>query len=94
MDPNQKEDVLITEHRNLHEGLSMVENILLRTLDRHGLTPIPTTGEVMPGFHEIVREVEGEEKDVGTIESVLKRGYTLNGKILRPARVPFSYQSL
>jgi molecular chaperone GrpE len=86
-DPNQKEDVLVTEHRNLHEGLSMVENILLKTLERNGLTVIPADGETIPNFHEVVKEVEGEEKDVGTIATVIKRGYALNGKVLRPAQV-------
>jgi len=85
-DPNQKEDVLVTEHRNLYEGLRMVEYILLRTLERHGLTLIATEGEVNPPFHEVVKEVEGG-KDVGTIANVIKRGYTLNGKVLRPAKV-------
>jgi molecular chaperone GrpE (heat shock protein) len=91
-DPNQKEDILVTEHRNLHDGLRMVEHILLRTLERHGLTPIKTETEVQPGFHEIVREVEEEGKQVGTIAEVLHRGYMLNGKILRPAKVPSHYQ--
>ena len=84
-DPNQKEDILVTEHRNLHEGLQMVEHILLKTLERHGLTVIPTEGEVNPVFHEVVKEVEGDK--VGTIADVIKRGYTLNGKVLRPAKV-------
>lgn len=91
-DPNQKEDVLVTEHRNLHEGLRMVEHILLKTLERHGITPIKTESEVLPGFHEVVREVETEGKEAGTIAQVLQRGYTLNGKILRPAKVRSYYQ--
>ena len=82
--------MLVTEHRNLHEGLRMVEQVLLRTLERHGLTVIPSTGEVLPGFHEVVNEVAGDEKDVGTIAGVTKRGYVLNGKVLRPAKVPSS----
>ena len=86
-DPNQKEDILVTEHRNLHEGLRMIEHILLRTLERHGLTVIPSEGEPNPVFHEVVREVEGEEKDKGTIGQVIKRGYLLNGKVLRQAKV-------
>jgi molecular chaperone GrpE len=90
-DPNQKEDILVTEHRNLHEGLRMVEHILLRTLERHGLTPIKTETEVLPGFHEVVKEVEEEGKQVGTVAEVLQRGYMLNGKILRPAKVPSQY---
>ena len=88
-DPNQKEDVLVTEHRNLHEGLKMVEHILLRTIERHGLMPIAAAGEPSPPFHEVVSQVEGEGKadEVGKIAKVIKRGYTLNGKVLRPAKV-------
>jgi molecular chaperone GrpE len=89
-DPNQREDVLVTEHRNLYEGLRMIEKILLRTLERHGLTSIPTEGEALPGIHEIVKEVESEKKDVGTITNVIKKGYMLNGKVIRPAKVTIS----
>jgi len=68
----------------------MIEKILQRTLERHGLTTISTEGEALPGFHEIVKEVGGEEKDIGTIANVLKRGYSLNGKVIRPAKVRIS----
>ena len=79
---------MVTEHRNLHEGLKMVEHILFRTIERHGLTPITTEGEQpSPPFHEVASEVEGEGKDIGNIAKVLKRGYMLNGKVLRPAKV-------
>jgi molecular chaperone GrpE len=90
-DPNQKEDVLVTEHRNLHEGLRMVEHILLKTLERNGLTVIPTEGEAISNFHEVVKEVEGEEKDVGIISGVIKRGYALNGRVIRPAQVSIEF---
>lgn len=65
----------------------MVEHILLRTIERHGLTPIQTEGEASPPFHEVISEVEGDGKDVGNIAKVIRRGYTLNGKVLRPAKV-------
>jgi molecular chaperone GrpE len=41
-------------------------------------------------FHEVVKEVEGEDKDVGTISSVIQKGYILNGKVIRPAKVTIS----
>ena len=72
----------------------MIEKILHRTLERHGLTTIPTDGEALPGFHEVVKEIEGEEKEIGEINSVVKKGYSLNGKVIRPAKVfisSFSY---
>lgn len=65
----------------------MIEKILLRTLERHGLEAIQTEGEALSVFHEVVKEVEGEDKDVGTISSVIQKGYTLNGKVIRPAKV-------
>lgn len=65
----------------------MIERILLRTLEKHGLIVIPTEGEALPVLHEIVKEVEGEEKDIWTIADVVKKGYTLNGKVIRPAQV-------
>lgn len=68
----------------------MIERILMKTLERHGLTPISTEGEALPGFHEIIKEVEGEEKDIGKISNVVKRGYLLNGKVIRPAKVSIS----
>lgn len=86
-DPNQREDVLVAEHRNLYEGLRIIERILLRTLEKHGLIVIPTEGETLPVLHEVVKEVEGDEKDIGTIAGVVKKGYTLNGKVIRPAQV-------
>ena len=81
---------MVTEHRNLHEGLAMIEKILHRTLEKHGLMTIPAEGEALPGFHEVIKEVEGEEKDIGKIVNVIKKGYSLNGKVLRPAKVCIS----
>jgi molecular chaperone GrpE len=68
----------------------MIEKILLRTLERHGLEVIATEGEALPMFHEVVKEIEGEDKDVGTISSVIQKGYILNGKVIRPAKVTIS----
>jgi molecular chaperone GrpE len=68
----------------------MVEHILFKTLERHGMHTIPTEGEAIPGLHEVTGEVEGDEKDVGIIASVLKMGFTLRGKVLRPAKVCIS----
>jgi len=68
----------------------MIEKILQRTLERHGLTTISTEGEALPGFHEVIKEIEGDEKDIGMIVGVLKKGYSLNGRVIRPAKVYIS----
>ena len=59
----------------------------MKSLEKHGLTVIPVDEELQPGFHEVVREIEGEEKNVGKIAGVVKQGFTLNGKLIRPAQV-------
>ena len=59
----------------------------MKTLEKHGLTVIPVDEEPRLGLHEVVKEIEGDEKDVGKIAGVVKQGFTLNGKVIRPAQV-------
>lgn len=56
---------------------------LLRQL---GVEEIGALGEKFdPNFHEIVGEAEGE--DSGAVKEVVQKGYTLQGKVIRPAKV-------
>ena len=43
-----------------------------------------------PNFHEVMFETPMADKEAGTIIQVIENGYTLNGRILRPARVGIS----
>jgi molecular chaperone GrpE len=86
-DPNQREDILVTEHRALHDGVRMIERILLNTLEKHGIAAIPTEEEPLSGSHEVVKEVDGEATDVGKIAAIVRQGYRLNGKVIRPVQV-------
>ena len=40
-----------------------------------------------PEFHEAVGEVEGTGLEPGTVAEVVEKGYTLNKKLLKPAKV-------
>lgn len=40
-----------------------------------------------PNFHEVVEEVAREGKESGIIVEELQKGYSLNGKVIRPAKV-------
>ena len=93
-DPNQREDILVTEHRALHDGVRMIERILMNTLEKHGITVVPVEEEPLSGNHTVVKEVEGDEKDVGKIAGIVRQGYRLNGKVMRPAQVPLYPVSL
>ena len=71
------------------DGLKMIKNKLLSILQEVGVTEIELKGkEFDPHFAEAIDVVEGEEDDI--IIDVLRKGYVLNGEMLRPAQVRVS----
>ena len=40
-----------------------------------------------PNLHEAMLEVEDNENEPGTVVQEMEKGYELNGKVVRPARV-------
>ncbi|HYF10481.1 MAG TPA: nucleotide exchange factor GrpE [Candidatus Paceibacterota bacterium] len=71
------------------KGMEYVRSQLLATLEAHGLRALDPKGKPFdPREHAAVAEVpaETEEQD-HTVAEVLQRGYTLSGKVLRPAQV-------
>lgn len=70
------------------EGMIMVKRQLLEVLKRHGLEVIRAKGEFFdPNLHQAIQRFEdnGVEKDLVKDEYAL--GYTLHGRLLRPAMV-------
>ena len=67
------------------KGLQATEQQMMSDLQSVGLQTIPSMGQVAdPNMHEVLQATEGD-KDV--IVQVLEEGYTLNGKVVRPAKV-------
>lgn len=73
----------------LAQGVLATERALLATFERNGLKQIDPMGETFdPNLHEVMFEGPGEEgQPAGTVIAVLEVGYTLNDRLLRPARV-------
>ena len=72
-------------------GLKMLQDLFLQALETEGLQEIPTEGRSLdPGMHEVVSYVETDEKPENTVLEEVRRGYTLNGKVIRPALVVVS----
>ena len=71
------------------EGIRMMIKQFYETLAGLHVKVVDPVGEKFdPNFHEAVHQVEAEEGDEsGTIKSVFRKGYELNGKILRYAQV-------
>jgi molecular chaperone GrpE len=79
------------KNATLIEGVRSTLRFLLGTLERFGVRPIAALGERFdPNLHEAVMEVD--DPAPGTVAQVVEQGYTIHGRLLRPARVVVSKQ--
>lgn len=69
----------------LLEGVRGVRSNLMKVLEANGLREIPAEGRFDPNYHEALCVADGDEDDM--IAEVLQKGYTLNGKVIRYAKV-------
>ena len=71
-----------------HAGIDMIARQLADTLKKYGVVEVPARELPFdPNVHEaVVREVT-ESAAPGTVLEVLQKGYLLNDRLLRPARV-------
>ncbi|WP_051027037.1 nucleotide exchange factor GrpE [Nocardia higoensis] len=61
---------------------------LLEVFARRTLLPIDDSGEFDPRWHEAIETVQASERiPAGAIVAVHRTGYTLDGRLLRPAQV-------
>ncbi|KAK4098260.1 GrpE-domain-containing protein [Parathielavia hyrcaniae] len=73
---------------NLYEGLKMTETILMQTLKKHGLERFDPNGDVFnPHEHDATFMTPMPDKEHNTVFHVQQKGFRLNGRILRPAKV-------
>lgn len=72
-------------------GLRMLQKQLTEVLQSEGLEEIAAVGKPLdPGLHEVVSYVETNEKPENTIVEEIRKGYTLNGKVIRSSLVVVS----
>ncbi|KAF9178490.1 Mitochondrial matrix cochaperone [Haplosporangium sp. Z 767] len=77
-----------THLKNLHTGLSMTRDELLKTLKRHGVEAFdPMNEKFDPNLHQANFQVPMPGKEPGTVFDVQKIGFMLKGRVLRPAQV-------
>jgi molecular chaperone GrpE len=70
------------------QGVEMIARQLLDTLEREGLAAIDPEGESFdPELHEAVQRVDETDHEPGCVVQVLNKGYTLAGRLIRPAMV-------
>ena len=78
-------------YESLVEGVSLTMRQVQDMLLAEGVEPIEAVGqEFDPEVHEAVASVESDDHPDNTVVDELQKGYTLNGKVLRPSRVRVS----
>jgi len=76
-----------TDAERLRKGVELVYGELLGALEKAGLERIEALGKPFdPAEHEAVMHVENEGGEPG-VQDVVRTGYRLKGRVLRPAMV-------
>ena len=72
----------------LKEGMNLTLKMFIGILDKFGVEVIDPKGEKFdPQRHEAVSMHALEGHDSGTVIEVMQKGYSLNGRLVRPAMV-------
>jgi molecular chaperone GrpE len=69
-------------------GFELIHKQLQDTTARFGLKPVEAKGKKFdPNFHQAVSTQATNEVEENTVIEELRKGYVLNGRLLRPAMV-------
>lgn len=69
-------------------GLKMLHQQLIEVLSGEGLEEIPTVGNLLdPDRHEVVGYMETDEEPENIVVEEVRKGYSLNNKVIRPSLV-------
>lgn len=70
------------------DGIKMTAKMLVDILQKFGVQVIDPQGEKFnPQLHEALSAIPQENTEANTIVQVIQKGYSLNERVIRPARV-------
>jgi len=73
---------------SLLEGKAATLKLLETTMQRFGIDQVDPLGEPFdPDYHEAISMQPSDQVEPGSVVTVVQKGYTLNGRLLRPAMV-------
>ncbi len=73
------------------QGIMLVQKELHEVLKNYGVEVVKGAGEKFdPHLHEAVGVVESDEYPDDTVVEELQKGYTMNGRLIRPSKVKVS----
>ena len=83
--PANKEDESV---KALFDGVELTLKELVSTVSRFGVEAVGVVGEAFnPDLHQAISMQPAEGFESNQISVVLQKGYTLNGRVIRPAMV-------
>ena len=86
---NEKAEISV-----IKEGLELTLRSFEGSLETAGIVPINPDGEAFdPEKHEAISVVEDDKKESNTVINVIQRGFTIQNRILRPAKVVVTKKS-
>ena len=84
------ERALKSDDAHLREGVHQIQQLLDARLLRNGITPVDALKKQFnPAEHEAIAHIPSDEP-AGTVIDVVARGYRLNDKVIRFAKVAVS----
>ena len=84
----QKQMETTEDITQIKEGIQLVFNKLRNTLAAKGLKPMEAVNkDFNPDLHEAITEIDGGEEMKGKVIAEVQKGYYLNDKIIRFAKV-------
>lgn len=76
------------EDEGYAQGMKLIFDQLLGVLIKSGLEEVKALGEEFdPNLHNAVMTADSDEYDSNKVCNVLQKGYSLNGKVIRPSMV-------
>lgn len=72
------------------KGVVLIEKQLRQALEKEGVKKIEALGEEFdPAYHDALAHIPSDYEE-NTVAAIIQNGYTMNDKLLRPARVAVS----
>ena len=73
---------------SMAEGISLSLKLFVSTLEKSGIAIVDPLGEPFdPQLHEAMAMVPNPDAEPNSVMDVMQRGYTLNGRLVRAAKV-------
>jgi molecular chaperone GrpE len=76
------------DSNKLREGVALTLQMLTSAMDKAAISEVNPQGEPFdPDFHQAMSMQERDDVEPNSVVTVVQKGYTLNGRLIRPAMV-------